>query len=313
MKSLKKYIYIYIILAFLAILACFASIKVINALRWEHSLLGEKLADLENTVFALSADIESVPLRAKHYDFEYPWLDSSSPVLLAHAMGGIDGQIYTNSKEALEYSYNNGFRVFEADFQLLDGQIVMLHDIERGSAMCSFDSNEYDDDMFLASKLYGEYTPMDWRMVLEFMQEHPDVYIVTDTKYDKQPHMSNVLSELVIEALEFDVSLLDRVVVQIYNQQMLDTVMDIYPFKSIIYTLYMSPDSLEEVKAFCVQSGIKAVTMYKAGYPDTFVSELNALGISSLAHTINDEQEANELIEAGYSGIYTDFLLPASK
>lgn len=304
---------LFVLSVLLVLSAGFVALKAYRSLQWDHSVLHEKINVLESSLNSVNYRIENSHVQKEHYDFEYPWIADHSPVLIAHAMGGIDGHAYTNSKEAMELAYENGIRLFEADFQLLDGRIVMLHDIERGAQMCSFDSNEFDEKQFLSSRLYGEYTPMSWRMVLEFMREHPDAYIVTDTKYDKQPYMSNVLSSLVIEALEYDESLLDRVIVQIYNQPMLDAAMDIYPFSSVIYTLYMSQDSMEQVKAFCAKSGIKAVTMPEGAYPESFVSALSSMGISSFAHTVNDEEKLQSLLGSGYSGIYTDFLVPSGK
>ena len=47
---------------------------------------------------------------------------------MAHALGGIDGENYTNSKEALESSYNKGIRLFEVDINLTaDDKLVCVH------------------------------------------------------------------------------------------------------------------------------------------------------------------------------------------
>lgn len=47
---------------------------------------------------------------------------------IAHALGGIDGQTYTNSKEAIENSYNKGVRLFEVDVKLTsDNKLVCVH------------------------------------------------------------------------------------------------------------------------------------------------------------------------------------------
>lgn len=48
---------------------------------------------------------------------------------VAHALGEIDGESYTNSRQAFERSYERGFRVFEADLvQLADGTVWTVHD-----------------------------------------------------------------------------------------------------------------------------------------------------------------------------------------
>ena len=47
---------------------------------------------------------------------------------IAHAGGRIEGMNYTNSLEALNNSYKNGFRLFELDIiETSDGEFVAAH------------------------------------------------------------------------------------------------------------------------------------------------------------------------------------------
>ena len=47
---------------------------------------------------------------------------------MAHALGGIDGENYTNSKEALGSNYNKGVRLSEVDINLTaDDKLVCVH------------------------------------------------------------------------------------------------------------------------------------------------------------------------------------------
>jgi len=49
--------------------------------------------------------------------------------IIAHAGGAIDGNAYTNSREAIERNYAQGTRLFELDFNLTsDGHWVAAHD-----------------------------------------------------------------------------------------------------------------------------------------------------------------------------------------
>src|SRR5690606_19320291 len=51
------------------------------------------------------------------------------PPLVAHAGGAIYGFKLTNSLEALEESYENGFKLIEMDFEWTsDGKVVAIHD-----------------------------------------------------------------------------------------------------------------------------------------------------------------------------------------
>lgn len=46
--------------------------------------------------------------------------------VISHALGGIDGKDYTNSFEALQYSYEQGQRVVEADFLFTSDDVLVL-------------------------------------------------------------------------------------------------------------------------------------------------------------------------------------------
>ena len=49
--------------------------------------------------------------------------------VIAHAGGGIDGHIYTDSLEAINNSYDNGARLFDIDLRFTsDLEIVLRHD-----------------------------------------------------------------------------------------------------------------------------------------------------------------------------------------
>lgn len=244
------------------------------------------------------------------YSFDYSWMDENC--LIAHGFGGIDGSQYTNSREALEQSYDKGYRVFECDFQIIDHHIVMMHgNMDEELFQTSTAGMTYDE--FMKLKIYGKYTVMDLEDVMEFMSEHEDAYLMTDSKYTDDAESAYAISSLVLEAKKVDPSILDRVIIQIYDQQMLDSIMKIYPFNSVVYTLYTSLDSNDQVLNFCAASGIGAVTMpYKrADTDDEFVNQLDAIGVRSLVHTLNDKAEMEHFFDIGVDMIYTDFAEPA--
>lgn len=249
-------------------------------------------------------------LGTDRYSFDYSWMDENC--LIAHGFGGIDGNKYTNSREALEQAYDKGYRVFECDFQIIDHHIVMMHDnMDEQLFQTSTAGMTYDE--FMKLKIYGEYTVMDLEDVMEFMSTHPDAYLMTDSKYRDDAGSAYAISSLVLEAQKVDPDILDRVIIQIYDQQMLDSVMKIYPFKSVVYTLYASFDSNSQVLNFCASSGIGAVTMpyWRVDEDEEFIRQLNAIGVRSLVHTLNDKTEMEHYFDLGVDMIYTDFAEPA--
>ena len=61
-------------------------------------------------------------------------------------------------------------------------------------------------------------------------------------------------------------SVLDRLIVQIYNEEMYDTVYNIYPFRSWIYTLYKfwggARETFRDCVRFCYEHDIDGITTW---------------------------------------------------
>jgi len=149
---------------------------------------------------------------------------------------------------------------------------------------------------------------MDVDAVMDMMASVPDIYIVTDTKEQKDEDIRLLLKELTEAALARDPALLDRVVIQIYNEPMLDMVREIYPFSSIIYTLYATTDSPERIAAFVKANHIDAVTMPEHRVNPNFVAKLREAGAVTYVHTINDANTVNNYEKWGVYGVYSDLL-----
>lgn len=101
---------------------------------------------------------------------------------IAHAGGSIDGKTYTNSREALETNYENGFRIFELDIiQTSDGHYVAAHDWEHWRKLTGYSgATPPTRESFMGKKIHGRYSPMDLIEINKWFQEHPDAILVTD-------------------------------------------------------------------------------------------------------------------------------------
>ena len=236
--------------------------------------------------------------------------------LIAHAGGSIDGISYTNSLNAIEQSYKNGFKVFEVDFAYsLDGHMVCKHDWEYNIQEGNESGEVWDKETFLSVPLHGKYIPIDIILLCEFMEEHPDVYIITDTKDTKQDLVRrdflSIIEDIRISGHE---QVLDRFVIQIYNDSMYDTIYDIYPFKNWIFTFYniWGGDSGEfkDISEFCYQKGINNITCWYMYASDEVLDIAKNYNINVYVHTVNDIDEAKLLLKRGVRGIYTDDIIP---
>ena len=238
------------------------------------------------------------------------WLKEDT--LLAHAMGGIDKSTYTNSLEAFERAYENGFRVYEVDMVVTkEGEVVCSHEYldENGEVI------EYT--AFMQEKIEGKYTPVDLRKLIDLMEAYPDVYIMTDIKWDNSMGSSNedviiLVSALVEEAnIRETTDILERMIIQIYNPKSYEIMKGIYPFQHYVYTLYHYASPIyEEILGFCLENNLPVVAMEESRVSKDIVEYFNQWNIDVLVYTINNEEKAKGLREFGVKGIYTDWLMP---
>lgn len=229
--------------------------------------------------------------------------------LVAHALGAVGEQTGTNSREALEESYANGFRLFEVDLSVTsDGEVVVFHKNAEGSigfeTHVKIDQIPYAD--FIAATYLDQYTLMHSRELLQFMREHEDMYLISDTKGDIR-----MLQAMIQQAqAEEEKALLDRIIPQLYQPEDLAIVERIYAFPEYILTLYRTDLTNEEVIQFAQNNPkITAITMWwDSRYTEAFQAELDRLDVGSYVHTVNDEEIVSAFL-AKNVGVYTDFMI----
>lgn len=266
------------------------------------------LADMQEQISSLKQTTSTL---VHYYDFDYSWMEEV-PALIAHAGGGIEDVTYTNSAEAFHASYAAGHRIFEIDFDLTDdGAMVASHGEKKWRKITESESLVYSEENFLSALIYGKYQPMTCEDVIDLLVEYPDAYLITDTKYSDRSTVMFQFSRMVKYAEEIDPDILDRIIPQIYSEEMLDWVMAVYPFRSVIYTLYKEPAwTVESVLEFCRTSGVRFVTMPYKSFKPEIAGLWDQQNISIAVHTTSDEADANRFFQDGVDMIYTDFLTP---
>ena len=250
----------------------------------------------------------------QHYDFDYSWI--SDKKLVAHAFGGKGSKTYTNALEAFEYNYELGHRVFEVDFDLTDdGVCICSHDEDYWRYITDNENSgvEYTYENFKNTPLFTDYTPMDYKDVIDLLIKYPDIYIITDTKYADELSVYRQFSQIVDYAKEKDPEVLDRLIPQIYTEDMLGYVMNVHEFKSIDFTLYQIQWDKEEIAKFCGRSGVRFLTVSDELIEDDMIDLWKSMGIKIAVHTVDEEDRANELLDKGVDMIYTNYLEPESQ
>lgn len=249
--------------------------------------------------------------------FNYDWMKDNK--YIAHAMGGIDKRVYTNSLEAFEYNYKLGYRVFEIDLALTrDNQVVLLHSWDKARLKElglpeSWNDNKPNLNEFLQTDINGTYTPLSMKKVCELMKKYKDIEVVLDVKGDLE-NCKEVYKKSILEAKEIDSKIIDRMIPQVYDEKMFDEIMKIYDFKSMIYTLYKQEKlNAQEVIDFSYENGIKVVVVDKGKLDSKFIKELKQRGIYMYVNTYNDTKKVKELEALGAKGIYSDFINPKTE
>lgn len=279
----------------------------------------------KNSTQDTAPETTNIPGSEPPYHFDYTWADNNP--YIAHAFGGILGDSYTNSYEAFLLNYSLGHRVFEVDFFLTDdGKTVAAHEADnwKNTATIQNDAEISPSDIsstdftyanFMSSLWQNKYHPVDLKLLFEILREYPDVYIVTDTKFSDEENVRKQFSAFVETASTIDLALLDRFIPQIYKTDMLPWIMDIYPWKSVIYTLYGNTTwTPENVLTFSAESGVKFITLWDTWLNDRLtandIARWKSTGLKIATHTINYYSRAEQSRARGADVIYTDFLIP---
>ncbi|MCR5050106.1 MAG: hypothetical protein K6A36_03385 [Paludibacteraceae bacterium] len=94
---------------------------------------------------------------------------------IAHAGGSVGRYRYSNSIEAVQNSLEHGMKYIELDLCLTsDNQLVAWHD-------WNFEWTEAPThDQFMARRIYGQFTPMDFRLIDSILTTNPQLSLVTD-------------------------------------------------------------------------------------------------------------------------------------
>jgi len=220
---------------------------------------------------------------------------------VAHALGGYQGKSYLNCRECFDSNLLKGYQLFEMGFMMTtDNHMAGIHDGQEAEfgLPASFSLSQ-----FKSSSIQGT-TPLSDIDVAELARDHRDWYLVTDIK-------SNNLDGLKALCRAFDtlgVSCFDRVIPQFYFPDELKILNEL-PFKRSIFTMYKfgnQPDQL--LKLIDSYPQLWAVTMWADWWNDTYRQNLAERKVIGFVHTVNDPTKAKDLLNAGVTGIYTDFL-----
>jgi len=226
--------------------------------------------------------------------------------IIIHALGKFKKQIYTNSFEALNFwYYKKNMHFMEADCHLTsDNHVVLSHDYRHLKKTPTL-------SVFKKSYAKGNLTSMTFEDLVVFMEKHPDLYIITDTKFDDIPHIEVEFDEMT-EILSHHKNVNKRFIIEVYNEKMFLFLKEHkYPFKYFMFTLYKrwrgkNYEDLENIFSFCSKHNIKGIIMYKYLFNNKIYNLSKKYSVPIYLHTENSIIKIAEYLQK-VKGIFTDY------
>ena len=241
---------------------------------------------------------------------------------MMHALGGMDGDdTYINSLDAMKYHYKRGSRLFEVDINFTaDNRLVLCHgwkkkDFKRHVGIEYYDEDSANEDgeyiltrdEFLEKKIRGKYTTNTFEELVEFMDEHKDVYVMIDLAKKSYEDTLEIYNKIV--SIVGDDDILQRFIVGGQTKDMVKAVKESYDFS--IYNVAYSKeefDGVDEFIEYCEKKSITSFGIASNGDRSELDELLEKTDMPSYVFTENDKDKADELLEKGVSVVGTDFL-----
>lgn len=255
-----------------------------------------------------NANLDSYFLDKYNINFEKVFdtyeLTANDKKYVSHAGGRMGKLTYVNNYEALKNSYDKGYRLIELDIEFTSDNVpVMLHSWD-GFINTYFNvegGKTYSYNQFKKFEMINGWHQLSLEDVINYMDtEFDEMYLITDTKNDNKKLLSLIKDEYSY--------MQSRIIPQVYSQDEYEYAKNL-GYKNIIYTLYLSEDTKEEIIDFARREKPFAITMSTSWAYTDLPLYLERLGVYTYCHTINDKSEYDFLKLNGIKGIYTDELI----
>lgn len=218
--------------------------------------------------------------------------------LISHACGGyVNGRplMYTNSREALEYT-------FESDFQLMECDVVQMPNGEWYLAHRKSDLSRASEE---------NYTPLSLKELVHALSHNTQISCLFDIKwkdYDEYESFVDALNHLVVESP--DENLKSRLILEVYDEETI-IISNKHGYQ-MFFTQYRNDqgECLMKTAILCEKYGIRVVGM-GIGLVRMVKNRINVLknkGIVIYVFSTDYVDEYTELREMGVYGVFTNFL-----
>jgi glycerophosphoryl diester phosphodiesterase len=243
---------------------------------------------------------------------------------IAHAFGAIDGRGYTNSLEAFRHNYARGFRVFEVDLvRLADGTALLAHDgLEANYGLSKpFKESTWAD--LAGHKYLGRYTILRVQELAALLRDHPDMYVILDSKYARLDIYKRMLRYAPSRSMR------ERIFPHVEDRAELEEFRTAYPLQNFMLALYhtqaqnryedpIAGDFTKRYRAPAVMMWWRdrnlAISLAANGresrrYRPSFAAGLKGAGANVYVHSIADSGVIQSFWDRDI-GVYSDYPFP---
>ena len=229
--------------------------------------------------------------------------DGLHPRLIAHAGGAVYGYRLTNSLEALDKAWEEGFRFIELDFERTsDGELVLIHDWESMAERLLGSPGQRSLRLFRSSPALAGLTLLDLGGLLRWMEAHPGCAVITDIKSeDNLPALAEIREKAGDMAARF--------IPQAYDFDQAAALLA-EGWERVILTVYRITVTPEELAGFLAETPLWAVTMPESRMSEEFASAVFKSGTALYCHSVNTLDFVDAWRDKGLTGVYTDYFEP---
>ena len=234
--------------------------------------------------------------------------------LVAHALGGIDGYTYLNSKEGFEDSYRRGMWFIETDlFFSADGKLICSHgfkeaDAERMGIEGVTVGNPPEYETWNSMRFHGKYTTQDAEDILYYLEAYPELYFEFDMRSLKGEDAYRMANAL-LEVFGRDEALYRRILIQVYSPEMYEIFKEVYDFP--VMQFYMTKAFVKEIDTYieyCQNHEIVSIAISDAYVTEENFEKLLNSGLKIMVHTVDDPIKAQSYLDRGVAVICTNHL-----
>ena len=216
---------------------------------------------------------------------------------IAHAGGGIENQIYTNSLEAIQNSIKNGFRLIEIDLiETQDGFFIGGHNDWKNFKKKIFSENKNIDNKPMTlkevkkNKIFNKYTPITIDEINNIFSKNKKLILFTDKTNNFKK---------IIEDFKFDKN---RIVVEVFGKDNFFLAIE----EGILNPMFAANSSDYD---FILDNGIKLISAHSSDVKTNYriYKKLLKKDVIIFTYTSNNENFINNHLNITSSGFYTDF------